>query len=51
MAVGMIPIGSLTAGLLAHNQGARLTVAIGGVVAILAAGLFGGHLSKAEDRP
>ena len=51
MAVGMIPIGSLTAGLLAHNLGARLTVAIGGVVAILAAGLFGGHLSKAEDRP
>ena len=45
MAVGMIPIGSLTAGFLAHNLGARLTVALGGGVALAAAALFARHLS------
>ncbi len=48
MAVGMLPIGSLTAGLLAHNLGARLTVAIGGGVALLATGLFARHLQNSE---
>lgn len=40
MAVGMMPIGSLAVGLLAHRAGARVTVAAGGAVALLAATQF-----------
>jgi MFS family permease len=39
--MGMAPLGALLAGSLAHKLGAPLTVGIGGVVAIVAAGLFG----------
>lgn len=39
--MGMAPLGALLAGSLAHKLGAPLTVGIGGVVAIVGAGLFG----------
>ncbi|HEY2114816.1 MAG TPA: MFS transporter [Candidatus Angelobacter sp.] len=39
--MGMAPLGALLAGSLAHKLGAPLTVGIGGVVAIMGAGLFG----------
>ena len=48
MAVGMMPIGSLAAGLLAHNLGARITVACGGGVALVAAALFARHVTSIE---
>jgi len=38
--VGLGPVGSLTAGALAHAYGARLTVAAGGALALAAAGIF-----------
>jgi len=40
--VGLGPFGSLAAGALAHRLGARLTVAMGGVLAISAAATFAG---------
>ena len=47
MAVGMMPIGSLAAGLFAHKAGARMTVGVGGVVVILAAaGYFSQRTNK-----
>jgi MFS family permease len=39
--MGMAPLGALLAGSLAHKLGAPMTVGIGGVVAIVGAGLFG----------
>jgi len=39
--MGMAPLGALLAGSLAHKLGASLTVGIGGVVAMVGAGLFG----------
>jgi MFS family permease len=39
--MGMAPLGALLAGSLAHKLGAPMTVGIGGVVAIMGAGLFG----------
>ena len=39
--MGMAPMGALLAGSLAHKLGAPMTVGIGGVVAIVGAGLFG----------
>jgi len=39
--MGMAPLGALLAGSLAHNLGAPMTVGLGGVVAIVGAGLFG----------
>jgi MFS family permease len=39
--MGMAPLGALLAGSLAHTLGAPMTVGIGGVVAIVGAGLFG----------
>jgi MFS family permease len=39
--VGLGPFGSLAAGVLAHRFGARPTVALGGVVALIATSLFG----------
>lgn len=38
--MGMAPLGALLAGSLAHKLGAPMTVGIGGVVAIVGAGLF-----------
>jgi hypothetical protein len=38
--VGLGPFGSLAAGALAHAWGARLTVLAGGVLALIAAGVF-----------
>jgi MFS family permease len=43
--MGMAPLGSLLAGSLAHKLGAPMAVGLGGVVAILGAGLFGSKLS------
>jgi MFS family permease len=42
--MGMAPMGALLAGSLAHTLGAPLTVGIGGVVAIVGAGVFGVRL-------
>ena len=42
--MGMAPLGALLAGSLAHKLGAPMTVGIGGVVAIVGAGLFGSKL-------
>ena len=39
--MGMAPLGALLAGSLAHKLGAPMTVGIGGVVAMVGAGLFG----------
>ncbi|MGZ4890387.1 MAG: MFS transporter, partial [Candidatus Angelobacter sp.] len=39
--MGMAPLGALLAGSLAHKLGAPFTVGIGGVVAIVGAGVFG----------
>ena len=52
MFVGMAPFGALLAGVLAHLLGAPMTVAIGGVVCIAGAIVFGFHLPKirAEGR-
>ena len=49
MAVGMMPVGSLAAGLLAHQAGARVTVGVGGVVVLLAATRF--FLSEKNKTP
>jgi len=38
--MGMAPMGALLAGSLAHKLGAPLTVGIGGVVALVGAGVF-----------
>jgi MFS family permease len=38
--MGMAPLGSLLAGSLAHNLGAQWTVFIGGVAAVIGAGIF-----------
>jgi predicted MFS family arabinose efflux permease len=38
--MGMAPMGALLAGSLAHTLGAPMTVAIGGVVALVGAGIF-----------
>jgi MFS family permease len=43
--MGMAPLGSLLAGSLAHKLGAPMTVGLGGIIAILGAGLFGSKLS------
>jgi MFS family permease len=52
MFVGMAPFGALLAGVLAHLLGAPMTVAIGGLVCIAGAIVFGFHLPKirAEGR-
>jgi MFS family permease len=42
--MGMAPMGALLAGSLAHKLGAPMTVGIGGVVAIVGAGIFGSKL-------
>jgi MFS family permease len=42
--MGMAPMGALLAGSLAHNLGAPWTVAIGGMVAIVGAAVFGMRL-------
>jgi hypothetical protein len=42
--MGMAPLGSLLAGSLAHKLGAPMTVGLGGIIAILGAGLFGSKL-------
>jgi MFS family permease len=42
--MGMAPLGALLAGSLAHKLGAPMTVGLGGVVAIVGAGLFGSKL-------
>ena len=42
--MGMAPLGSLLAGSVAHKLGAPMTVGIGGVVAIVGAGLFASKL-------
>jgi MFS family permease len=39
--MGMAPLGALLSGSLAHTLGAPWTVAIGGMVAIAGAGIFG----------
>ena len=44
MFMGMAPFGSLLAGTLAQHLGAPATVAIGGVVCIVGAVVFGLHL-------
>jgi MFS family permease len=44
MFMGMAPFGSLLAGALAHHLGAPATVAIGGVVCMAGAAVFGLHL-------
>ena len=41
MFMGMAPIGALLAGALSHRIGAPLTVAIGGAVCVIGAGIFG----------
>jgi MFS family permease len=43
--MGMAPMGALLAGSLAHRLGAPMTVALGGVVAIVGAAVFGSKLS------
>jgi MFS family permease len=52
MFLGMAPFGALFAGALAHPLGAPTTVAIGGVVCLVAAGVFGWRLVhvRAEAR-
>jgi MFS family permease len=42
--MGMAPLGALLAGSVAHKLGAPMTVGIGGVVALVGAGLFGSKL-------
>jgi MFS family permease len=42
--MGMAPLGALLAGSLAHKLGAPMTVAIGGVVAMVGAAVFGSKL-------
>jgi len=52
MFVGMAPFGALLAGVLAHQLGAPVTVAIGGIVCIAGALVFRSHLPsiRAEGR-
>jgi MFS family permease len=52
MFVGMAPFGALLSGLLAHFLSAPATVALGGVVCLIGAGIFRSHLPKvrAEGR-
>jgi hypothetical protein len=42
--MGMAPLGALLAGSLAHKLGAPMTVGIGGMVAVVGAGVFGSKL-------
>jgi MFS family permease len=42
--MGMAPMGALLAGSLAHKLGAPMTIAIGGIVAIVGAAVFGSKL-------
>jgi MFS family permease len=44
MFLGMAPFGALLAGALAHNLGAPVTVALGGVICIVGAVTFGVRL-------
>ena len=46
MFMGMAPLGALLAGSLAHGIGAPMTVAIGGVIALISGTVFGLHLPK-----
>lgn len=46
MFMGMAPLGALLAGSLAHGIGAPMTVAIGGVIALISGTVFGSRLSK-----
>ncbi len=50
MVVGLGPFGSLAAGALARSFGARFTVMLGGIVAFLAALIFGVRLLKVDWR-
>lgn len=50
MVVGLGPFGSLAAGALARSFGARFTVMLGGIVAFLAALIFGVRLLKVNWR-
>lgn len=44
MLMGMAPLGSLLAGMLAQHLGAAITVALGGIVCVVGAVVFGAHL-------
>jgi MFS family permease len=46
MFMGMAPMGALFAGTVAHTLGSPLTVAIGGVVCMMGAGVFAMHLPR-----
>ena len=46
MFMGMAPLGALLAGSLAHGIGAPMTVAIGGVIALISGTVFGSRLPK-----
>jgi len=46
MFMGMAPLGALLAGSLAHGIGAPMTVALGGVIALISGAVFGLHLPK-----
>jgi len=45
MFLGMGPLGALLAGSLAHGIGAPMTVAMGGVIALISGTVFGSRLS------
>lgn len=44
--MGTVPIGALTAGLIAARIGAPMTLGVGGTLCVLAAAAFGAHLSR-----
>ena len=50
MFMGMAPIGSLLAGALASHIGAPLTVALGGVMAIIGAGFFAKYVPQIREQ-
>ena len=49
MYMGMTPIGSLAAGVIAEHTGARATIAAGGVLCLIFSGIYASQLSEIRD--
>jgi MFS family permease len=46
MYMGMTPIGSIAAGIIAEHTGARITIAVGGVICLICSAIYASRLSE-----